>query len=76
MSSPTARVKWYKNDIEICPGRKFEFVSDGVYRTLIINDATFADEDVYTCDAIDDKSSAYFYVEGTWPFFQVLIEGM
>ncbi|XP_025067418.1 obscurin isoform X17 [Alligator sinensis] len=63
VSSPTARVKWYKNDIEICPGHKFEFVSDGVYRTLIINDATFADEDVYTCDAIDDKSSAYFYVE-------------
>ncbi|XP_019399214.1 PREDICTED: obscurin [Crocodylus porosus] len=63
VSSPTAYVRWYKNDIEICPGRKFEFVSDGVYRTLIINDATFEDEDVYTCDAIDDKSSAYFYVE-------------
>ncbi|XP_019363471.1 PREDICTED: obscurin [Gavialis gangeticus] len=63
VSSPTAHVRWYKNDIEICPGRKFEFVSDGVYRTLIINDATFEDEDVYTCDAIDDKSSAYFYVE-------------
>ncbi|KAJ7322096.1 hypothetical protein JRQ81_018383, partial [Phrynocephalus forsythii] len=32
-------------------------------RKLIINEAEFGDEGVYTCDAVDEKSSAQFYVE-------------
>ncbi|XP_077160177.1 obscurin isoform X7 [Paroedura picta] len=63
VSRPNAEVTWYKNDQEICPGPKYEIVSDGVYRKLIINDTEFDDEDIYTCDAIDDKCSAQFYVE-------------
>ncbi|KAG6929398.1 obscurin, cytoskeletal calmodulin and titin-interacting RhoGEF, partial [Chelydra serpentina] len=63
VSRPTAKVKWYKKNVEIRPSQKYELVSDGVYRKLIINDAEFQDEDVYTCDATDDTSSAHFYVE-------------
>uniref|UniRef100_A0A674INZ6 Ig-like domain-containing protein n=1 Tax=Terrapene triunguis TaxID=2587831 RepID=A0A674INZ6_9SAUR len=63
VSRPTAKVKWYKKNVEILPSQKYELVSDGVYRKLIINDAEFQDEDVYTCDATDDTSSAHFYVE-------------
>ncbi|KAL8164796.1 UNVERIFIED_CONTAM: hypothetical protein K2H54_006969, partial [Gekko kuhli] len=63
VSRPNAEVTWYKNDQEIFPSEKYEIVSDGVYRKLVINDTEFDDEDIYTCDAIDDKSSAQFYVE-------------
>ncbi|XP_074841400.1 obscurin isoform X2 [Carettochelys insculpta] len=63
VSRPSAKVKWYKKNVEILPSQKYELVSDGVYRKLIINDAEFQDEDIYTCDAVDDTSSAHFYVE-------------
>lgn len=69
VSRANAKVRWYKKDIEIHPSDKYEIVSDGVYRKLIINDADYEDEDMYTCDAFDDKSSANFFVEGSKPIF-------
>uniref|UniRef100_A0A8B9MBB1 Obscurin, cytoskeletal calmodulin and titin-interacting RhoGEF n=1 Tax=Accipiter nisus TaxID=211598 RepID=A0A8B9MBB1_9AVES len=63
VSRANAKVRWYKKDVEIHPSDKYEIVSDGVYRKLIINDADYEDEDMYTCDAFDDKSSANFFVE-------------
>ncbi|GAB0185061.1 obscurin [Grus japonensis] len=63
VSRANAKVRWYKKDREIHPSDKYEIVSDGVYRKLIINDADYEDEDTYTCDAFDDKSSANFFVE-------------
>ncbi|XP_029863782.1 obscurin isoform X27 [Aquila chrysaetos chrysaetos] len=63
VSRANAEVRWYKKDVEIHPSDKYEIVSDGVYRKLIINDADYEDEDTYTCDAFDDKSSANFFVE-------------
>ncbi|ETE72310.1 Obscurin, partial [Ophiophagus hannah] len=65
VSRPNAIVKWFKGDRELHPGQKYEMVSDGIYRKLIINETEFEDEGIYTCDAVDDKSSAQFYVEGT-----------
>lgn len=69
VSRANAEVRWYKKDMEIHPSDKYEIVSEGVYRKLIINDADYEDEDTYTCDAFDDKSSAHFFVEGTKQFF-------
>ncbi|XP_015279814.1 PREDICTED: obscurin, partial [Gekko japonicus] len=63
VSRPNAEVTWYKNNQEIFASQKYEIVSDGVFRKLIINDTEFDDEDIYTCDAIDDQCSAQFYVE-------------
>nr|XP_060639353.1 obscurin [Anolis sagrei ordinatus] len=63
VSRANAEVKWYKDNKEIHPGQKYEMVSDGVYRKLLINEAEFEDEGIYTCDAIDEKSTAQFYVE-------------
>ncbi|XP_062979003.1 obscurin [Elgaria multicarinata webbii] len=63
VSRPNAVVKWYKDNQEVHPSNKYEIVSDGVYRKLLINETEFEDEGIYTCDAIDDKSSAQFYVE-------------
>ncbi|MGH0174100.1 UNVERIFIED_CONTAM: hypothetical protein FKN15_071392 [Acipenser sinensis] len=63
VSRPNAHVKWYQKDKEIHASKKYEMESQGVYRKLIINDVEFKDEDTYTCDAIDDKTSAKLLVE-------------
>ncbi|XP_021393666.2 obscurin isoform X15 [Lonchura striata] len=63
VSRANAKVRWFKKDMEIHPGEKYEIVSEGVYRKLVINDADYEDEDTYTCDAFDDKTSASFFVE-------------
>uniref|UniRef100_A0A674GNH5 Obscurin n=1 Tax=Taeniopygia guttata TaxID=59729 RepID=A0A674GNH5_TAEGU len=63
VSRANAKVRWFKKDVEIHPGEKYEIVSEGVYRKLVINDADYEDEDTYTCDAFDDKTSANFFVE-------------
>ncbi|KAE8290817.1 Obscurin [Larimichthys crocea] len=58
-----AQVKWYKNKMEIKPSKKYEIKSEDVYRKLTINDVDEHDEDTYTCDAIDEKTSCKLLVE-------------
>uniref|UniRef100_A0A674GZZ3 Obscurin, cytoskeletal calmodulin and titin-interacting RhoGEF n=1 Tax=Taeniopygia guttata TaxID=59729 RepID=A0A674GZZ3_TAEGU len=72
VSRANAKVRWFKKDVEIHPSQKYEIVSEGVYRKLVINDADYEDEDTYTCDAFDDKTSANFFVEGRKPLFSPL----
>ncbi|KAG7270981.1 hypothetical protein CRUP_014580, partial [Coryphaenoides rupestris] len=57
VSRASARVSWYKNKKEITSGNKYEVRSEDVSRKLTINDVCSDDEDTYTCDAIDDKTS-------------------
>ncbi|XP_045907701.1 obscurin isoform X6 [Micropterus dolomieu] len=63
VSRASAKVKWYKNKLEIQPSKKYEIKSEDVYRKLTINDVESGDEDTYTCDAIDDKTSCKLLVE-------------
>ncbi|XP_049564272.1 obscurin isoform X2 [Orcinus orca] len=63
MSRASARVRWFKGSVELQPGAKYEMVSDGLYRQLVINAVQPEDEDTYTCDAGDVKTSAQFFVE-------------
>ncbi|XP_045855646.1 obscurin [Meles meles] len=63
MSRASAQVQWFKGSVELQPGPKYEMVSDGLYRKLIIKDVQPEDEDTYTCDAGDVKTSAQFFVE-------------
>ncbi|XP_041658846.1 obscurin isoform X22 [Cheilinus undulatus] len=63
VSRASAKVKWYKNKMEIKPGKKYEIKSEDVYRKLTINDVDSGDEDLYTCDATDDKTSCKLLVE-------------
>ncbi|XP_058876960.1 obscurin-like [Acipenser ruthenus] len=63
VSRPNAQVKWYQKGKEIHASTKYEMESQGEYRKLVINDVEFKDEDTYTCDAIDDKTSAKLLVE-------------
>lgn len=64
VSRASAQVRWYKGGVELRPGPKYEMVNDGLYRKLVINDVRPEDEDTYTCDAGDVKTSAQFFVEG------------
>uniref|UniRef100_A0A672ZI25 Obscurin, cytoskeletal calmodulin and titin-interacting RhoGEF b n=1 Tax=Sphaeramia orbicularis TaxID=375764 RepID=A0A672ZI25_9TELE len=64
VSRTSAKVKWYKNKTELKPSKKYEIKSEDVYRKLTINDVDSGDEDMYTCDAIDDKTSCKLLVEG------------
>ncbi|XP_058878961.1 obscurin-like isoform X15 [Acipenser ruthenus] len=63
VSRSNAHVKWYQKGKEIHASKKYEMESQGMYRKLVINDVEFKDEDTYTCDAIDDKTSAKLLVE-------------
>ncbi|KAM3604079.1 uncharacterized protein V6R79_006069 [Siganus canaliculatus] len=63
VSRASAKVKWYKNTTEIKPSKKHEIKSEDVYRKLTINDVDEGDEDTYTCDATDDKTSCKLLVE-------------
>ncbi|XP_061652377.1 obscurin isoform X3 [Phyllopteryx taeniolatus] len=63
VSRASAQVKWFKNKTELKPGKKYEIKSEDVYRKLTINDVDAADEDVYTCDASEDKTSCKLLVE-------------
>ncbi|XP_078120450.1 LOW QUALITY PROTEIN: obscurin [Sander vitreus] len=63
VSRASANVKWYKNKMEIQHGKKYEIKSEDVYRKLTINDVGSGDEDTYTCDGTDDKTSCKLLVE-------------
>ncbi|XP_064239759.1 obscurin-like isoform X1 [Aotus nancymaae] len=63
VSRASAQVRWFKGSQELQPGPRHELVSDGLYRKLVISDVQPEDEDTYTCDAGDVKTSAQFFVE-------------
>lgn len=64
VSRASAKVKWFKNKMEIKASKKYEIKGEDVYRKLTINDVDSGDEDMYTCDATDDKTSCKVLVEG------------
>lgn len=64
VSRPNAQVKWYKNRKELLPSKKYQLISQDIYRQLTIDDVCSSDEDTYTCDAGDDKTSCQLLVEG------------
>ncbi|GLD50114.1 obscurin-like protein [Lates japonicus] len=63
VSRPNAQVRWYKNGKELLPGKKYQLISQDVYRQLTIDDVCSSDEDTYTCDAGDDETSCQLLVE-------------
>lgn len=64
VSRSNAQVRWYKNRKELLASKKHHLISQDVYRQLIINDVCSSDEDTYTCDAGDNKTSCQLLVEG------------
>lgn len=64
VSRASAEVTWYKRSREIATNGKYQVVSEGVYRQLIIDEVGSSDEDIFICDAGDDKTSCQLFVEG------------
>lgn len=73
VSRPNAQVRWYKNRNELLPSKKYQLISQDVYRQLTIGDVCSSDEDTYTCDAGDDTTSCQLLVEGEMPAVTVII---
>ncbi|XP_078141769.1 obscurin [Centroberyx gerrardi] len=63
VSRPNAQVRWFKNRRELLPGKKYQLISQDIYRQLTIDDVCSSDEDTYTCDAGDDKTTCQLLVE-------------
>ncbi|XP_061681208.1 obscurin [Syngnathoides biaculeatus] len=63
VSRANAQVKWYKNKKELVSSKKYQIVSQDVYRQLTIDDVCSSDEDTYTCDTGDDKTCCQLLVE-------------
>ncbi|XP_051524815.1 obscurin [Myxocyprinus asiaticus] len=63
VSRANAVVKWYRRNHEIVPNRKYQTISEGVYRQLIIDDVGSSDEDTFICDAVDERTSCQLFVE-------------
>lgn len=57
-------MRWFRGDTEIFAGPKYEICNLDCYRTLVIHCVEPADEGLYTCDALDDHSTACLLVEG------------
>lgn len=64
VSRANAEVTWYKENREITPNRKYQVISEGLYRQLTIEEVSSSDEDIFICDAGDDKTSCRLFVEG------------
>ncbi|XP_060737627.1 obscurin [Tachysurus vachellii] len=63
VSRANAEVTWYKCNRELTPNGKYQFISDRLYRQLTIEEVGSSDEDTFTCDAGDDKTSCRLFVE-------------
>ncbi|XP_052398062.1 obscurin-like isoform X50 [Carassius gibelio] len=58
VSRANADVKWFKNDEELKPGKKFGIHSQANKRTLIIHKCAYEDQGQYICRTTDDNTSA------------------
>ncbi|XP_069013665.1 obscurin isoform X6 [Embiotoca jacksoni] len=58
LSRTNADVRWFKDDVELKPGKNFGIHSLGRKRSLIINRCTPEDGGIYICRTTDDNTSA------------------
>ena len=64
-SKANAKVRWYKNKLEIFHGPKYNVSADeGIFR-LVVNRVGMEDGGKYTCQADLKETSCYLTVEGT-----------
>ena len=63
-SKPNAKLRWFKNKLEIFQGHKYNFVSNGGDHRLVVNRVGMEDGGRYTCQCDENKTSAWIYVQG------------
>ncbi|GAA6066201.1 titin isoform X1, partial [Tachysurus ichikawai] len=62
VSRENAKVRWFKDGNDIRKGKKYDIISKGVQRILIISKSVFDDEAEYECDARTSKTSGILTV--------------
>lgn len=63
VSRENAKVQWFKNGEEIHKTKKYDIISDGRVRKLIIHGCTLDDAKTYSCKVKDFKTSCFLNVE-------------
>ncbi|XP_048102109.1 obscurin isoform X12 [Alosa alosa] len=58
VSRANADVKWFKNDMELKPGKDIAIRSQGCKRILLIHKCTYEDQGEYLCRTADDNTAA------------------
>ncbi|XP_047667394.1 obscurin isoform X5 [Tachysurus fulvidraco] len=58
VSRMNADVKWFKNEEELKPGKRYMIHSQGCKRSLLIQKCTYEDQGLYVCKTTDDNTSA------------------
>uniref|UniRef100_A0A4W3IYJ9 Ig-like domain-containing protein n=1 Tax=Callorhinchus milii TaxID=7868 RepID=A0A4W3IYJ9_CALMI len=64
VSREDAKVRWFKDGMEIRKGKKYDITAKGVERLLTIHKCSFDDEAEYECDARTSKTSGMLTVLG------------
>lgn len=64
LSTPRIDVKWYKNGKPIDSSDKYEVISAGATKKLVIKKVKLDDQDEYTCVAANIKTTTKLKVEG------------
>ncbi|CAC5385763.1 unnamed protein product [Mytilus coruscus] len=65
-----AKVKWFKNKLEIFAGHKYHFENDDKKYRLVVNNVKLEDGGKYTLELNGVKSGAWLYVEAKAPHFE------
>lgn len=64
ISKPNAEVTWFKGDEEVPDGGRFEYISDGRKRILVIRNAHPEDAGKYTCKLPSSSTTGKLTVHG------------
>jgi len=72
-SNPNAKLRWFKNHLEIFHGHKYNFETNenGTFN-LVICRVSLEDAGRYTCQTDDKETSAWLTVEGLSVMFQII----
>lgn len=70
VSKETFEVKWFRGDVELTTGDKYEIVSDGKRRALIVKNCELKDEGAFKAHIGSVKASADLVVIGKLSFRQ------
>lgn len=62
VSRENAEVRWFRDGQELRKTKKFDLLSLGCKRMLVIHNCTSEDIKMYTCDAKDFKTSCFLDV--------------
>jgi len=69
LSMPVDKVRWFQDEVEIRPNKKFEFIDDGKVHKLIVKDVDVTDEGQISVLVGDKKSTASLFVQELSPDF-------